>query len=171
AKWDHAYGDIPTGWSFYAVDSAGYSIDKCVDGTATASSAYAGQPASYAFDDNEATYWQSSTDALPQWIKYDFGDAAWEIEKLRIYPLFTAGHACCNTFVLESSNNNVDWDELLSDTAADTDAWKEYTFLNDTAYRYIRLTVTSSHHPSGWSIFNEIEMMITLTIIDWIIKD
>ncbi|GAG44625.1 unnamed protein product, partial [marine sediment metagenome] len=136
-----------------------WSTDKCTGGTASASSVYLSEAqynADKAFDDNESTYWHAN-EGVPAWIKYDFGvSVTWDIEKLRIYPRFNAGHAYCNAFTLHGSNDDSDWDLLLSDTAADTDAWKDYIFSNSTAYRYYKLTATSSHIGT-WVSFYEIE--------------
>lgn len=50
-----------------------YSADRCTGGTPTASSTNGGNVAASAFDNNSATYWQSTNTALPHTLEYDFG--------------------------------------------------------------------------------------------------
>ena len=138
----------------------GYGSDFLTGGTASASSEWpgGGYVAAYAFDDNEATRWSSADVAKPHWVKYDLGvGVSKTAAKLR---LFNFIHQV-KDFKLQGSNNDSDWDDILSETSTDAGAWQEWTFVNATAYRYYRILVTSGYAYNQSSIW-EIELMEAL---------
>jgi len=85
--------------------------DRTGSGTASASSAYSGYPASSAVDNTTATSWASFPNYVPQWWAYDFGPGvAYDIIEVVIsaradgYP-----HEAPTDFTIEWSDNGADW--------------------------------------------------------------
>jgi len=131
------------------------SNDFLTGGSATADTTQEGHEASKAFDDDEETYWTTDNSALPHWIKYDLGVGNSETAIfLRIKPYAS----WIKDFTLEGSNNDSDWDELLSTTAANNGNWQEWRFTNATAYRYYKLTITSNYGVQNYAVIYEIEL-------------
>lgn len=145
--------------------------DLCVDGTnASVSSYYSDRVASKAFDDNfdgdyKVTSWQADI-TTPQWIKYDFGiDNEKVINKYSIAPGYNVGAGPSN-FVLQGSNDDVNWIDVDINTNVSYDAVgqaKIFTCENSTAYRYYRIYITAISY-SNYVIINEIEMMEEITV-------
>jgi len=136
-----------------------YTDDFLVGGTATADSSFSLPMYSpeKAVDDNTSTAWDTNpADPLPHWWKYDLGSGVTKIaKKLRINR-----HSFTWTvkdFILQGSNNDSDWTELMSGTIGATAGWYEWTFSNNTAYRYYRLWITSGY--GSEMAINEIELM------------
>jgi len=95
--------------------------DQATGGTAIASTAFSGRPASAAFDNDASTLWATATDAIRDgWIGYDFGVGATitvlEIS-LKARNDSSFGQAPVQ-FVVEVSNDNVTWTEVRWYTAA-----------------------------------------------------
>jgi len=145
-----------------------YTPDVCY-GAMTADSMYASLLPTYygaysAFDDDDdTTRWSSTATALPHWIKYDFGAGLTKtVQKFRMKPFKHSAEEeqQLKAFKLQGSNNDSDWDDLVSDEAENTGVWQEWTFANATGYRYYRVYVTSTweEYPNTVSIW-EIEMM------------
>ncbi len=140
--------------------AAGYGSDFLTGGTASASSEWPGDGyvAAYAFDNNEATRWSSNAVAKPHWVKYDLGVGVTKTaRKLRLKPFGTQ----VANFKLQGSNNDSDWDDIISKTCNGSSNWQEWTFANATAYRYYRILVTSGDAALQSSIW-EIELMEAL---------
>jgi len=117
--------------------------DRCTGGTPTASQAHAAYPITNAFDDNAATLWFQSTGGYPKWFKYDFGaGTSWRISKITIKNVSTQE---INAFDVDGSNNDSDYTELYSGNCAENDNVQTFEFDtdNETAYRYIRVDITS----------------------------
>ncbi|GAJ16231.1 unnamed protein product, partial [marine sediment metagenome] len=132
-----------------------YSPDFCEGGTASADSEYsATYSADKAFDNLVATYWVSTDTAAPHWIKYDLGDGVTKTaRKLRLKPTYV------KDFKLQGSNDDSEWDDILTAQAADNENWQEWEFANATAYRYYRLYITSSWCTDpDYAIVYEIEL-------------
>ncbi len=136
-----------------------YGSDFLIGGTTSASSEWptGGYEAELAFDNNEATRWSSADVSKPHWVKYDLGVGVTKTaRKLRFKNYINQ----VEDFKLQGSNNDSDWDDLLSETCGAADAWREWTFANATAYRYYRILVTSGYTANQSSIW-EIELMET----------
>lgn len=136
-----------------------YGIDFCVGGTATHPGGY--EPASKAFDDNNATYCQNYADTFPWWVKYDLGDGiAKTAAKYTIRSSTYGPNYMPSAWVFEGSNNDTDWVELDSKTGI---VWsggafelKEYEFTNTAAYRYYRWSFSA---PADYYVIAELEAM------------
>lgn len=119
-----------------------YQADFLNGGVATADTTYDTYVPSRAFDNNTGTGWLSADSAFPHWIKYDLGEGvSKKARKLRLYPQDIQ----LEDFTLEGSNDNSSWTQFVSDTATGNTEWQEWEFSNSTAYRYYRITVTSSY--------------------------
>jgi hypothetical protein len=85
--------------------------NACTGGTPFASSAYAGNPASSAFDGihTDTTHqWSSAYGSFPQWLGYQFPTAK-AIKELRIYPVVTVSNRAPADFVVQGSNDGRRW--------------------------------------------------------------
>jgi len=145
-----------------------YGTDFCTGGAASADSEYsAGWVASNAFDDNEATGWNSTNTAFPHWIKYDLGGGITKkARKLRFKSKSDTTRP--KDFKLQGSNNDSTWTDIISETAADNDNWQEWEFANSTAYRYYRIYITSNYAPGYYDVgIMEIELMEWISSITY----
>ncbi len=144
-----------------------YGSDILSGGTASADSFYdAARNADKACDNNLTSYWQCSAGPppYPHWWKYDLGDGNEKtVQKLRIKPFYTSSNAYIKDFKLQGSNNDSDWDDLLTDQVANANAWDDFTFSNSTAYRYYRIYATNNWVGNGWISVYEFEMMEKVT--------
>lgn len=147
------------GWYGYAkgIYSPQYGIKIIpftpTGGTASASTEYNGSyTANLAVDANNSTRWASAAEALPQWLKYDFGEGnAVIIKEISILPYYSGG-ATVKDFVLSGSNNDSDYTTVYTGQCENDGVWKTSSFSNSTAYRYYKITVTSNWAGSGTSI-------------------
>lgn len=116
------------------------STDRCTGGTASADNEEGANVASRAFDDNNTTYWNSVT-AMPHWLKYAFAaGVSWKISKVTIRPVLDYGIL---NFNVQGSNDDSSYTTLYSGTCANSETVQTFTFTNPTAYRYIKINVTS----------------------------
>ena len=136
---------------------ANYTDDLCTGGTPTANDGTAAN----AFDNNEGTEWNSTVQ--PSWIKYDFGAGnAKKIERLKTKAITSTTDRKYDNFTIKGSNNDSDWDTLLTDNGAQTLDWETWDFANGTRYRYIQLYITDTH-AGTYTRLVEIEMMEKIT--------
>ncbi len=138
-----------------------YSNDKCIGGTATQSSTLTPptRSANYAFDDDSATFAQTAYQvACPSWIKYEFTTAL-AITKVTIQN-YGVGQAS-NAFSIAGSNDDIEYTTLYTGNMANNGDVQTFTFTNPTAYKYIKITITSSYWADYCHTFREIEMMIS----------
>jgi len=116
--------------------------DQLTGGTPSQDDTQVGHEAALACDDNDATYAQASgTDAW--WWKYDFGAG----NEKTLTELGFKSHAsgAIGVFKLQGSNNDADWDDIISDTGANNDNWQYFSGTNTTAYRYYRIYVGTNY--------------------------
>lgn len=138
--------DVLTGGTASAdVADTGYEASKAVDGTATASAR-----------------WMTTDTALPHWWQYDLGSSNEKVvTKLRINLYWDASGQGFKDFSIQGSQNLVDWTSVYTGQAVEgaNEAWHEFNFINDTAYRYYRINITGSYRGDGLVQINEVEMM------------
>ncbi|MBE1488542.1 discoidin domain-containing protein [Plantactinospora soyae] len=119
-----------------------------VPATMTASSSHPEYPASNTDDGNQASYWESNSNAFPQWIQADLGTAA-DVNRL-VLKLPTGWGTRTQTLSVQNSNNGTTFSTLVAATG--------YTFnpasgntvtitLPTTNTRFLRLHVTAN---TGW---------------------
>jgi len=144
---------------------SGYTIDQCTGGIAASSSDYStGYQASYAFDDDNNSFWNTTIDNsnnnFPHWIRYDFGTGnEKQIEKISITQYQLRGP---DDFTFEGSNNGVDWTTLSTYTGETwaSDGTSTYEFINGSSYRFYRIYMTSAQDGGDNEIgLREVEMM------------
>ena len=113
--------------------------DVCSGGTPSASSNYAGHPATDAFDDSTTTYWMAIDTSVPQWLAYDFGAGNDKnIVEVAIRHYSAASGKPPVEFKIQYSDNDADWYDLLSYTgqeAWDVSSWRFYRTVSD-RYEY-----------------------------------
>ena len=107
-----------------------------------------------AFDQNYTTYFDSQTGTTGD-ITYDFG--AGNSETATSLWLKNVSGAGANAFVFAGSNDDSSYDTLVTDNGPADDTRTEYSFSNTTAYRYYKLTWSSSHFGAFTRIY-EIEI-------------
>jgi hypothetical protein len=117
------------------------ATDRCTGGTPSAQSASGSYPVGKAFDDDNATFWFSTSGG--QWIQYDFGaGVAWMIGKVIIRGYADGDDGVkIEDFIIQGSNNGSSWTTLHTATHQNNENDQIYTFSNSTAYRYIRIDI------------------------------
>lgn len=110
--------------------------------------------------DNNSSWWQTNTVPCPHWIQIDFGATnAKRVNKFQYWGYATVGP---KRWKFEGSNNpSLGWTTLLDKTGADVPdyghSWTPpFGFYNYTAYRYYRLYITASYHPTGVILLSEL---------------
>ena len=130
-----------------------YGPNTCVSGTASANGYHGTNYPSLAFDASASTYWRVtiSDDPLPAWLKYDFGPGeVRRIERVKL-GMLTSSNTGPKDMEIQGSNDDLNWTTLYS--ASMDEYWAlggstvQYAYINfdnSTAYRYIRLYITSA---------------------------
>jgi len=107
-------------------------------GVITYSSRYSSSyPETNVFDGNTSTYWRTSS-TMPQWVKIRL-EPMW-VNGFRWY----AGSYAPNAFVLEGSNDDINWTVLVDAASENSAGWKEFSFVG-AQYKYLRWTINSVH--------------------------
>lgn len=96
-------------WELYN-QPGGVGTNLCIGATASASSAYVSQIASLAIDGIPATYWESSLEGAPPWLKVDLG-AEQLVRSMVIKSTAYAGEIP-RDFTLQGSNDDSTWTVL-----------------------------------------------------------
>lgn len=137
-------------------------------GTPSASSTYnVTYNAGNAFDSNNSTFWASiyqSPVTHGEYLLYDFGaDAAQIITGYRLKQVYSFMNITGWKF--QGSNDNASWTDLdVRSGHAYTAATEEFTFNNQTAYRYYRFNIPTSNMPSdGQVAISTLEMFSRLS--------
>lgn len=93
-------------WELYEqVGATGTNL--CIGATASASGSYGSQVASLTIDGNPTTYWESSLDGAPSWLKVDLG--AEHIVRSMVIKSTANPNERPKDFVLQGSNDNSTW--------------------------------------------------------------
>ena len=144
-----------------------YTDDLCTNPSkASASSTYEDRVPARAFDNIGGNYAQYAWEGLgkPAWLMYDFGSGnEKKIEKVTITATTSAYLNQPYNWKFQASNNAVNWVDIynvVGTTVWTGDEKREYTFSNDTPYRYYRIYIIDLCAGStGYPIIGEIEMM------------
>ena len=142
------------------------SSDLTGSGTASASSAYSGNPASAAFDNNTTTSGWGNNNAMPSWLEYDLGSAQVATSYTLLRSSLQTGGWSSNSYspsawTFQGSNDGSTWTTLDTQTGQIIylDAAKAtYSFSNSTAYRYYRIYITAAVS-GGWANITEMEII------------
>ena len=103
-------------WELYEqVGATGTNL--CIGATASASGNYGSQVASLAIDGNPTTYWESSLDGAPSWLKVDLG--AEHVARSMVIKSTEYPNEIPKDFVLQGSNDNSTWTVIGAYTGAD----------------------------------------------------
>ncbi|GAA0688470.1 CARDB domain-containing protein [Kitasatospora atroaurantiaca] len=116
--------------------------------TVTASSATGPQAVGNVNDGNQATYWESTNNALPQWVQVDLGSAT-AIEQL-VLRLPASWEARTQTLAVQGSADGTSFTTLVGSAGYTFDPASANTVRIDfgaTITRYVRLNVTAN---TGW---------------------
>lgn len=104
-------------WGLYEqVGAAGTNL--CIGATASASGNYDSQVASLAIDGNPTTYWESSIDGAPSWLKVDLG--AGHVVRSMVIESTRYPNERPKDFVLQGSNDNSTWTVVDSYAGVDS---------------------------------------------------
>lgn len=103
-------------WELYGqVGATGTNL--CVGATASASGAYGSQSANLAIDGNPTTYWESSLDGAPSWLKVDLG--AGHVVRSMVIKSTAQPTEIPRDFTLQGSNDNSTWTVIGAYTGVD----------------------------------------------------
>lgn len=134
------------------VTPAGSETDRCTGGTPTASSEQPAHPASHAFDNSFATWWQTQVGVTAATLEYQF--AATQV--IRRYDLYILNYTYWEnpddwTF---ESYNGATWDVLhtVTNWQVSSNGWHSFYFPNSTTSTRYRLNITGVRSGSGTSI-------------------
>ena len=104
-------------WGLYEqVGATGTNL--CIGATASASGNYDSQVASLSIDGNPTTYWESSLDGAPRWLKVDLG--AEHVARSMVIKSTTYPNERPKDFVLQGSNDNLTWTVIETYTGVDS---------------------------------------------------
>lgn len=103
-------------WGLYEQAGAA-GTNLCIGATASASGNYGPQVASLAIDGNPATYWESSLDGAPTWLKVDLGAA--RVARSMVIKSTTYADEVPRDFTLQGSNDDSTWTVIEAYTGAD----------------------------------------------------
>jgi len=131
--------------------------------TVSASSTLNAYHAWYAFDNKFSgnnEIWETYGFTSPEWLKIDFNDNL-IINKYRIRPYNLDQSGAPKDWILQASNDNINWDNLdtrVNETTWTTETFNTYTFVNSKSYRYYRLYV-SDENGRGYLDIDEFELI------------
>ena len=139
----------------YGNGGTGYTANYASNATVTASASFgAGSLAGLVngtFEDNTLT-------TTSGWILFDYGISVTHIPtKLMLYSWSNGTSGRCNAFTLDGSNNGTAFTQITTGTCQNASQWNTFTFLNTTAYRYLRVSITSTYAGASCG-FQEIQM-------------
>ncbi|MEI8407802.1 MULTISPECIES: CARDB domain-containing protein [unclassified Kribbella] len=116
--------------------------------TLSASSSLGAYPSGNAGDGNQNSYWESTNNALPQWIQADLGAVA-DVNQVTL-KLPASWGARTQTLTIQASTNGSSYSTVVGSTAYSFTPAGNNTVTIDfatTSARYVRLTVTAN---TGW---------------------
>jgi hypothetical protein len=146
-----------TGWpaaqiSEFEIYGAGASTGNLASGrTMSASSSLGGLPATNGNDGNQATYWESTNNAFPQWLQVDLG-ATVSVNRV-VLKLPTAWGTRTQTLSVQGSTNGTAFADIVASTGYvfnPTTANTVTINFTATTTRYVRLNITANNvQPAG----------------------
>lgn len=113
-------------------------------GECIADSEYSVGNAWKAFDNNDTSYWSSSTSANG-WCGYHFIDPV-IVKRVMFYPIRVTGTLRLKNYKIQGSNDGTTWTDLTDTLVADNEQKKQYVNIdNDTPYSYYRMFIIDSY--------------------------
>ena len=137
------------------------SINFIIGATASASTSYAGYPAS-AGNDGTTAIWASGTTGV-QWWKCDLGAGVTKTaRKFRVQQQQSSGGHGIKDFTLSGSNDDSNWTPIYTSQAVDGAdlSWEEFNFPNAVAYRYYKFDFPNTWRPDGYVSAREFELYV-----------
>jgi len=133
--------------------------------TYTASNSRSGNQPNLAFDSDLGTFWASTDQASPQWIKIQFGSTN-TIQRYTWYYTDVSSSMPVTEMHLEGSNDDSSWTTLVNQTGLTVVINTLYTanFTNTTAYAYYRVTKTHT----GGNNSHQLAEVTLVTVFDTI---
>ena len=124
-------------------------------GTVIYNAQIADQPAYMAFNstnspDNHTKWMSGSGNQSGDWIGYDFVEPV-RITKIMLHNRITGTVASPSSFILQSSDDNTNWDNIksFSNSNNNADAVTYYKTLNLDTHRYYRIYITGTYNNSS----------------------
>ncbi|PSL08074.1 putative repeat protein (TIGR01451 family) [Haloactinopolyspora alba] len=144
-----AYGDPPGVAEPTATSAvAPMASEVPLDGTVTASGSLPGYPVANSVDGDQASYWESTNDAFPQWLQVDLG-AARPVQRV-VLKLPAHWEARDQTVAVRGSTDGSSFTDLSDATGRTFSPGRANTVsisFDTTTTRYVRLRVTAN---TGW---------------------
>jgi hypothetical protein len=112
---------------------------------ATASSVHDVYRAAHVTDANQATYWESTSNAFPQWVQIDLG-ATHTINKI-VLKLPTGWPTRTQTLTVQGSTNGTTFTTLLPSATHTFNPAATLTLASPATTRHVRITITAN---TGW---------------------
>ncbi|WP_210587829.1 CARDB domain-containing protein [Streptomyces sp. GESEQ-35] len=129
-----------------AAEAAGPNL--ALGKTATASGSHSGYPAGNVTDGSQQTYWESPSNAFPQWIQVDLG-AGVAVDQV-VLKLPTSWEPRTQTLSVQGSTNGSSFSTLSGATGRQFDPARSSSVtvgFDSTDVRYVRVQVTAN---TGW---------------------
>jgi hypothetical protein len=147
--------------NFSSTEETEEETEKLVSSTVTADSLLSyigtGYLASNVIDGNLGTYWASSFDDFPHWIKFQLLTEE-IIIKIVITSYGDGDGRCGKNFTIQGSNNDSTWTDIYTDIlpSGTTTETYTYTFENSTHYLYYRIYFIDNWRADSIIVVNEI---------------
>lgn len=122
--------EIVTGTEYYKIPVPVESVRTFIS-----TSDYSGYPKTQAFDRDNNTYWRANTTNAGEAIGKDFGQAV-TLTKIGVQMDYSSGRI--NAYLIQGSDNGVDWNTVASGNFTDASGEQAVTFAA-TTYRYWRI--------------------------------
>lgn len=139
----------PLGLALVAQGAAAAPVNLAAGKPATASSSTDVYGAGNVTDGNQATYWESTNNQLPQWVQVDLGAAATVTDLALKLPTSGWG-ARTQTITVQGSTNGSTFTTLKAQAAytfAPASANTVAVDVTDTSVRFVRLSISAN---TGW---------------------
>jgi biopolymer transport protein ExbB len=143
-------------------EAVSYGTDLATGGTASADSEEAGFEAGKAFDDNDTTYWKSTSTVSN--LAYALTSAK-QIKKIAIKAVLDGGDSTVKRWVISGSNeaspdisDEDDWTYIAGGILENNGVLQEFTFLNENTYIHYRITVLDNYSETGFAGIYEVSM-------------
>lgn len=131
----------------------------CMSGGSPSVSASLSGTADLLIDGSSSTYWYVNT--APQWFKHDFY-APIVVNQISIVPWSDANGVGCKDFTVHGSNDDSTYTLLLTATHGNNTNSEDFIISNSTAYRYYKVTITSSYRGSNITVgLSEVQLKNT----------
>lgn len=142
---------VASTYADYVIDT---KVPTMTSNTAPSGTAFASterEPAYYAFDGNDTTYYGNNQNALPCYVGYTFTSAV-KVAKVYIKPYYESSQPFIKDFKIQGSNDNFvsDVNDLYTGSFTTSETEKTVVFECDTPYTSYRLYVSTVYNSPGY---------------------